>query len=79
MTIAMSQPGAPPARGLRRLPRVGDVGPRSVPDRLVSPTWAAGTTLLLLSTLLNLHPERPDANVEAPCDIGQLALHSHRD
>jgi glycogen debranching enzyme len=41
--------------------------------------WAAGTPLLLLSTLLDLRPGRIDANVEVSCPIGHLALHSHRD
>ena len=38
--------------------------------------WAAGTPLLLLSTLLDLHPGRVDADVEVPCGIGRVALHS---
>ncbi len=41
--------------------------------------WAAGTPLLLLSTLLDLHPGRTDADVEAPGGIGHVALHSKRD
>lgn len=41
--------------------------------------WAAGTPLLLLSTLLDLHPRRPDADVEVPCGIGHVTLHSQRD
>jgi glycogen debranching enzyme len=41
--------------------------------------WAAGTPLLLLTTLLDLHPGRPDADVELPCGIGHVALHSRRD
>jgi glycogen debranching enzyme len=41
--------------------------------------WAAGTPLLLLSTLLDLNPGRPDADVEVPCGIGHVALRSQRD
>jgi glycogen debranching enzyme len=40
--------------------------------------WAAGTPLLLLSTLLDLHPGRLDADVEVACGIGHLALRSRR-
>ncbi len=36
--------------------------------------WAAGTPLLLLSTLLDLQPGRVDADVELPCGIGRVAL-----
>ncbi|HEY3828606.1 MAG TPA: glycogen debranching N-terminal domain-containing protein [Solirubrobacteraceae bacterium] len=38
--------------------------------------WAAGTPLLLLSTLLDLHPRRPDADAEVPYGIGHVRLHS---
>jgi glycogen debranching enzyme len=41
--------------------------------------WAAGTPLLLLSTLLDLHPGWSDADVEVPCGIGHVSLHSRRD
>jgi glycogen debranching enzyme len=41
--------------------------------------WAAGTPLLLLSTLLDLHPGRTDAEAEDPCGSGHLALRSQRD
>jgi glycogen debranching enzyme len=41
--------------------------------------WAAGTPLLLLSTLLDLHPGRPDAEVEIPHGIGHAVLRSQRD
>ncbi len=36
------------------------------------------TPLLLLSTLLGLHPGHPDADVEIPCGIGHLALRTQR-
>ncbi len=36
--------------------------------------WAAGTPLLLLSTLLDLSPDRAGADVEVPSGIGHLAL-----
>jgi glycogen debranching enzyme len=39
--------------------------------------WAAGTPLLLLSTLLDLHPGRTDAEVELP-GVGHVALHSQK-
>lgn len=41
--------------------------------------WAAGTPLLLLSTLLDLHPGCTDADVEVPCGIGHVALRSKTD
>jgi hypothetical protein len=41
--------------------------------------WAAGTPLLLLSTLLDLHPGRPEADVDVPCGIGHVALLSKGD
>ena len=41
--------------------------------------WAAGTPLLLLSTLLDLHPGHTEADVEVPCGIGHVALRSQRD
>jgi glycogen debranching enzyme len=41
--------------------------------------WAAGTPLLLLSTLLDLHPGRTNADVEIPGGIGHIALCSQRD
>ena len=41
--------------------------------------WAAGTPLLLLSTLLDLHPGCADADVEVPCGIGRLVLRSQSD
>jgi glycogen debranching enzyme len=41
--------------------------------------WAAGTPLLLLSTLLDLHPERTNADVEVPGPIGHIALRPPRD
>ncbi len=40
--------------------------------------WAAGTPLLLLSTLLDLHPGRNDTDVEVPCDIGHVSLRFRR-
>ena len=40
--------------------------------------WAAGTPLLLLSTLLDLHPGRNDTDVEVPCGIGHVSLRSRR-
>jgi len=41
--------------------------------------WAAGTPLLLLSTLLDLHPGRTNADVEVPGGVGHIALRSQRD
>ncbi len=41
--------------------------------------WAAGTPLLLLSTLLDLHPGSTDADVEVRYGIGHLQLRSRRD
>jgi glycogen debranching enzyme len=38
--------------------------------------WAAGTPLLLLSTLLDLHPGRTEADVEIPHGVGRVALRS---
>jgi glycogen debranching enzyme len=38
--------------------------------------WAAGTPLLLLSTLLDLQPGRTHAEAEGPSGIGHLALRS---
>ena len=40
--------------------------------------WAAGTPLLLLSTLLDLHPGRNDTDVEVPCGIGHVSLRPPR-
>jgi glycogen debranching enzyme len=40
--------------------------------------WAAGTPLLLLSTLLDLHPGRNETDVEVPCGIGHVGLRSRR-
>jgi glycogen debranching enzyme len=69
-----------------RLPEVFAGYPRSMTSVPVAfPTasrpqaWAAGTPLLLLSTLLDLQPGRTDADVELPCDIGHIALRSQRD
>jgi len=41
--------------------------------------WAAGTPLLLLSTLLDLHPGCIDVEIEVLCGIGRVALRSRRD
>ncbi len=69
-----------------RLPEVFAGYPASVTSVPVAfPTasrpqaWAAGTPLLLLSTLFDLHPGSPDADVEVPCGIGHLALRSQRE
>ena len=66
-----------------RLPEVFAGYPASVTSVPVAfPTasrpqaWAAGTPLLLLSTLLGLQPGRTDAEVELPGGIGRIALHS---
>ncbi len=40
--------------------------------------WAAGTPLLLLSTLLDLDPGRNETDVEVPCGIGHVGLRSRR-
>jgi glycogen debranching enzyme len=69
-----------------RLPEVFAGYPASVTSVPVAfPTasrpqaWAAGTPLLLLSTLLDLHPGCIDAEIEVPCGIGRVALRSQRD
>jgi glycogen debranching enzyme len=69
-----------------RLPEVFAGYPASVTSVPVAfPTasrpqaWAAGTPLLLLSTLLDLHPGFIDAEIEVPCGIGRVALRSQRD
>jgi glycogen debranching enzyme len=69
-----------------RLPEVFAGYPESVTSVPVAfPTasrpqaWAAGAPLLLLSTLLDLHPGCTDAEIEVPCGIGRVALHSQRD
>ena len=69
-----------------RLPEVFAGYPASVTSVPVAfPTasrpqaWAAGTPLLLLSTLLDLHPGRTDAEVEIPCGIGHVALRSQKE
>jgi glycogen debranching enzyme len=69
-----------------RLPEVFAGYPTSVTSVPVAfPTasrpqaWAAGTPLLLLSTLLDLHPGCIDAETEVPCGIGRVALRSQRD
>ncbi len=49
---------APPARGLRRLPRVGDVGPRGVPDGLASPGMGRGNPAAAAE-----HAARPPSRV----------------
>jgi hypothetical protein len=58
---------------------VTDVGPVAFPTASRPRAWAAGTPLLLLSTLLDLQLGRPDADVEVQCGIGHLALRSQRD
>ncbi len=69
-----------------RLPEVFAGYPRSMTSVPVAfPTasrpqaWAAGTPLLLLSTLLDLQPGRTDAEDELPCGIGHTALRLQRD
>jgi glycogen debranching enzyme len=69
-----------------RLPEVFAGYPASVTSVPVAfPTasrpqaWAAGTPLLLLSTLLDLHPGSADAEAEVPCGIGRVALRSQKD
>ncbi|HEV3321251.1 MAG TPA: glycogen debranching N-terminal domain-containing protein [Solirubrobacteraceae bacterium] len=69
-----------------RLPEVFAGYPASVTSVPVAfPTasrpqaWAAGTPLLLLSTLLDLNPGSTDADVEVPCGIGHVALRSQSD
>jgi glycogen debranching enzyme len=69
-----------------RLPEVFAGYPASVTSVPVAfPTasrpqaWAAGTPLLLLSTLLDLQPGRADAEAEVSCGIGHLALRWQRD
>jgi glycogen debranching enzyme len=69
-----------------RLPEVFAGYPASVTSVPVAfPTasrpqaWAAGTPLLLLSTLLGLHPGCTDADIELSCGIGHVALRSQRD
>ena len=81
-TIASAILGAAP-HFEHRLPEVFAGYPASMTSVPVAfPTasrpqaWAAGTPLLLLSTLLDLHPGRTDADVEVPCGIGHVALRS---
>ena len=69
-----------------RLPEVFAGYPRSMTSVPVAfPTasrpqaWAAGTPLLLLSTLLGLRPGQADADGDLPCGIGHVALRSQRD
>jgi len=69
-----------------RLPEVFAGYPRSMTSVPVAfPTasrpqaWAAGTPLLLLSTLLGLQPGQADADGDLPCGIGHVALRSQRD
>jgi glycogen debranching enzyme len=69
-----------------RLPEVFAGYPASVTSVPVAfPTasrpqaWAAGTPLLLLSTLLDLHPGHTDADVEVPYGIGHVGLRSQSD
>jgi glycogen debranching enzyme len=69
-----------------RLPEVFAGYPASVTSVPVAfPTasrpqaWAAGTPLLLLSTLLDLHPGFADAEIEVPSGNGRVALRSRRD
>ncbi len=69
-----------------RLPEVFAGYPTSVASVPVAfPTasrpqaWAAGTPLLLLTTLLDLNPGCTDADVEIPHGIGHVALRSRKD
>jgi glycogen debranching enzyme len=41
--------------------------------------WAAGTPLLLLTTLLDLQPGRADGEADLPDTIGHAAIHRHVD
>jgi glycogen debranching enzyme len=41
--------------------------------------WAAGTPLLLLTTLLGLQPDQPDVEAELPDPYGHVAVHRHHD
>ena len=84
-TIASTILGAAP-HFEHRLPEVFAGYPASMTSVPVAfPTasrpqaWAAGTPLLLLSTLLDLHPGCTDADVEVPCGIGRLVLRSQSD
>ena len=84
-TIASAILGAAP-HFEHRLPEVFAGYPASMTSVPVAfPTasrpqaWAAGTPLLLLSTLLDLHPGCTDADVEVPCGIGRLVLRSQSD
>ena len=84
-TIASAILGAAP-HFEHRLPEVFAGYPASMTSVPVAfPTasrpqaWAAGTPLLLLSTLLDLQPGRTDADVEVPCGIGRLVLRSQSD
>jgi glycogen debranching enzyme len=65
-----------------RLPEVFAGFPRSLTSVPVAfPTasrpqaWAAGTPLLLLTTLLGLRPESSEAHAEVPAGIGGISLH----
>ncbi len=68
-----------------RLPEVFAGYPRSMTSVPVAfPTasrpqaWAAGTPLLLLSTLLDLQPGQTDADIETADGIGHVTLHSQK-
>jgi glycogen debranching enzyme len=56
-----------------------DEAPVAFPTASRPQAWAAGTPLLLLSTLLDLHPGSTDADIEVPYGIGHLALRTQRD
>lgn len=65
-----------------RLPEVFAGFPRSLTSVPVAfPTasrpqaWAAGTPLLLLTTLLGLRPESSEAHADVPAGIGGISLH----
>ncbi len=84
-TIASAMLGAAPFFE-HRLPEVFAGFPASMTTVPVAfPTasrpqaWAAGTPLLLLSTLLDLQPGCTDADVQVPGGTGRVTLRSQRD
>jgi glycogen debranching enzyme len=59
-------------------PRSTTTVPVAFPTASRPQAWAAGTPLLLLSTLLDLQPGRGEADIEVPGGIGHVALRARR-
>ena len=60
-------------------PRSTTTVPVAFPTASRPQAWAAGTPLLLLSTLLDLQPGGGEADIDVPGGIGQVALRVRRD